>query len=137
MISRQAMSMQDAASYSKGIPHHEKTMRELESIRAILTQILLQADSHPVLDVNLVLGDLCDLSDATIRQHWVELSRGTLAEQAALHFRFIKAEVQCMACFKPYQPVDKTIHCPYCGSYGAKILAGEEFYLESIELDKA
>ena len=25
--------------------------------------------------------------------------------------------------------------CPHCGSYGAKILAGEEFYLESIELD--
>ena len=41
-----------------------------------------------------------------------------------------------MACFQPYQPVNKTIHCPYCGSYGAKILAGEEFYLESIELDK-
>ena len=118
------------------IPPCERTMHELEALRSILTQTLQKADSHPVLDVNLVLGDLCDLSDATIRQHWVELSRGTLAEQAALHFRFIKAEVQCMACFQPYQPVNKTIHCPYCGSYGAKILAGEEFYLESIELDK-
>ena len=30
-------------------------------------------------------------------------------------------------------PEGGEIHCPYCGSYGAKIVSGEEFYLESIE----
>ncbi|MGE5463865.1 MAG: hydrogenase maturation nickel metallochaperone HypA, partial [Syntrophothermus sp.] len=60
---------------------------------------------------------------------------GTPAEHAQLYFRLKKAEVQCMACFGKYQPVDGKIHCPYCGSYGAKILSGEEFDLESIELD--
>jgi hydrogenase nickel incorporation protein HypA/HybF len=110
-------------------------MREIETIRSILMQVLQRANSHPVVDVNLVLGEIADISDATIRQHWVELSQGTLAEQARLHFRFINAEVQCMACFEKYHPLDKIIHCPYCGSYGAKILTGEEFRLESIELD--
>ena len=110
-------------------------MREIETIRTILAQVLQKADSHPVQDVNLVLGEIVDLTDATIQQHWNELSQGTLAEQARLHFRFIKAEVQCMACFQKYHPLDKKIHCPYCGSYGAKILTGEEFHLESIELE--
>ena len=45
------------------------------------------------------------------------------------------AEIQCMACFIKYQPLDGRIHCPQCGSVGAKILSGEEFYFESIELD--
>ena len=110
-------------------------MREIETIRSILAQVLQKADSHPVTDVNLILGEIAELSDATIQQHWKELSKDTLAEQARLHFRFIKAEVQCMACFQKYQPVNQEIHCPYCGSYGAKILTGEEFRLESIKLD--
>jgi hydrogenase nickel incorporation protein HypA/HybF len=112
-------------------------MRDIETVRSILTQVLQKTNSHPVQDVNLVLGEISNLSAATIQQHWNELSKGTLAEPARLHFRYIKAEVQCMACFQKYQPLDKTIHCPYCGSYGAKILTGEEFHLESIELDNS
>jgi Zn finger protein HypA/HybF involved in hydrogenase expression len=38
-----------------------------------------------------------------------------------------------MACFQKYHPEGGEIHCPYCGSFGAKILSGEEFILESIE----
>lgn len=110
-------------------------MREIETVRSILAQVLQQANSHPVTDVNLVLGEIAEISDATVQQYWHELGKGTLAEQARLHFRFIKAEVQCMACFQKYHPLDKIIHCPYCGSYGAKILTGEEFHLESIKLD--
>jgi hydrogenase nickel incorporation protein HypA/HybF len=110
-------------------------MRDIETIRSLLAQVLQKAGSHPVTDVNLILGEINDLSDATIRGYWNELSKGTLAEQARLHFRFITAEVQCMACFQKYHPLDKKIHCPYCGSYGAKILTGEEFRLESIDLD--
>ena len=34
----------------------------------------------------------------------MNLSKGTPAEHAALHFRLIKAEVQCMACFQKYHP---------------------------------
>ena len=111
------------------------TMRELETIQAILAQALQQAHSHPIADVNLVLGEIADFTEASVRRHWGELSQGTPAEHARLHFRFTQAEVQCMACFEKYHPVDRTIHCPYCGSFGAKILAGEEFRLESIELD--
>jgi len=110
-------------------------MRELETIRSILAQVLQKANSHPVKDVNLVLGEISEIKAVTIQQHWDELSKGTLAEQAKLHIRFIEAEVQCMACFQKYHPLDKQIHCPYCGSYGAKILTGEEFHLESIQLD--
>ncbi len=110
-------------------------MREIDTIRSILAQVLQKADSHPVTDVNLILGEINDLNEAVIRKHWMELSKGTPAEQARLHFRLIKAEVQCMACFQKYHPLEKKIHCPYCGSYGAKILSGEEFRLESIELD--
>ena len=111
-------------------------MRELEATQNILNKSLLKlANGKRITSVHLILGEISELNQKLIEQYWHELSKGTPAEHARLHFRFIKAEVQCMACFEKYHPLDGQIHCPYCGSYGAKILAGEEFNLESIELD--
>jgi Zn finger protein HypA/HybF involved in hydrogenase expression len=45
------------------------------------------------------------------------------------------AEQQCMVCFQKYHPLNKETSCPNCGSVGAKIIAGEEFYLESVEAE--
>jgi hydrogenase nickel incorporation protein HypA/HybF len=112
-------------------------MRELHLIQSIFTKSVLQAreSNKRVKSVQFAVGEISEFDQHSIQKHWDELSRGTPAERAQLHFRFIKAEVQCMACFTKYQPVDRKIHCPSCGSYGAKILSGEEIYLESIELD--
>ena len=111
-------------------------MRELDATKNILNKSLLQvANGKRIKSVHMFLGEISELDPDLIKQHWDELSKDTPAEHARLHFRSIRAEVQCMACFEKYHPLDGQIHCPYCGSYGAKILAGEEFNLESIELD--
>lgn len=113
-------------------------MRERDAIQSILTKALLKAresSATGIKSLQLAIGEIAELDQNAIQKHWEELSQGTLAERAQLHFRSINAEVQCMACFQKYRPLNGNIHCPYCGSYGAKILSGEEFYLESIELD--
>jgi hydrogenase nickel incorporation protein HypA/HybF len=111
-------------------------MRELESTRNILRKSLQGVkESRRIKNVYLIMGEAAELDPSLIEKHWRELSIGTPAEHAQLHFRLRKAEVQCMACFSKYQPENGKIHCPYCGSFGAKILSGEEFDLESIELD--
>jgi hydrogenase nickel incorporation protein HypA/HybF len=111
-------------------------MRELESTQVILMKSLSKVkEPARIKNVYLVMGEVAELDQGLIREYWRELGKGTLAEHAQLHFRFKRAEVQCMACFSKYQPLNGKILCPYCGSYGAKILSGEEFDLESIELD--
>jgi hydrogenase nickel incorporation protein HypA/HybF len=113
-------------------------MRELNAVQSILSKALLQArqsQAKSIKSLQLALGEISELDQASLQQHWESLSRGTPAERAQLHFRSIQAEVQCMACFEKYHPSDGKIHCPYCGSYGAKILSGEEFFIESIELE--
>jgi hydrogenase nickel incorporation protein HypA/HybF len=112
------------------------SMRELQAVQNILKKSLSQAgNARRIKNIYLVMGELAELDQHLIRQHWRELGRGTPAEHAQIIFRLTSAEVQCMACFGRYQPVNGKIHCPTCGSYGAKILSGEEFDLESIELD--
>ena len=103
-------------------------------INKVIRQIY-ETQSTRVKNIHIALGELTDLDPASIQSHWNQLAKGTLAEHAQLHFRLIPAEVQCMACFSKYQPVDKKILCPYCGSFGAKILTGEECTLESIETE--
>jgi len=111
---------------------------ELQATRSILDKALLRARERSVKrikTVHLAIGEIAELDQNVIRRHWAEVSRGTALEQAQLHFRSIPARVQCMACFREYDPVAGKIHCPRCGSYGAKVLRGEEFYLESLEWD--
>ncbi|MGB8981243.1 MAG: hydrogenase maturation nickel metallochaperone HypA [Anaerolineales bacterium] len=113
-------------------------MRELALTQSILAKALRQAraaNAGHIKSLRLALGEIAELDQGSIQKHWDELSRGTAAERAQLYFRLIPAEVQCMACFAKYHPAGGQIRCPHCGSYGAKILAGEEFHLESIDLD--
>lgn len=112
-------------------------MRQLYALQSVLAKALLKAreSNKPIRSLQLALGEISEIDQHSIQQQWGEMSKGTSAERAQLHIRSIKAEVQCMACFEKYHPLDGTIHCPYCGSYGAKVLSGEEFYLESIEWD--
>jgi hydrogenase nickel incorporation protein HypA/HybF len=111
-------------------------MRELQAVQTILAKALERAgeSNRPIKSLQIVIGEISELDPKSIRNLWEEISRGSLAERARLEIRFVKAEVQCMACFMKYHPAQGTIHCPYCGSYGAKILAGEEFYLDAVEL---
>jgi hydrogenase nickel incorporation protein HypA/HybF len=113
-------------------------MRELDITKTFLHKALRHiAETHSkrATTIHVALGEISELDPASLQTHWTELSTGTPAEHARLHFRLIPAEVQCMACFQKYYPADKKISCPYCGSVGAKILTGEECYLESIETE--
>jgi len=107
----------------------------LESIPPLLKKALALAEnqgaSH-ISQIRLALGEIAGLDQQAIRSHWLEISKDTPAEHAALYFHILKAEVQCMSCFRIYHPEGGEIHCPHCGSFGAKVLRGEEFYLESI-----
>ena len=108
-----------------------------------ITQIFLQkviqhvhkTHSKRVVTLYIALGEISELDSTSFQTHWKAISKGTPAEHARLHVRLIPAEVQCMACFQKYHPVNQKIACPYCGSVGAKILTGEECYLESIETE--
>ncbi len=91
--------------------------------------MLNQLPLIPLRSVTFALGELYSISEEQLRAQWSE----SRFEKIPLHIRLIRAEQQCMVCFGKYHPSQKETACPTCGSVGAKILAGEEFYLESIE----
>ncbi|NOT04820.1 MAG: hydrogenase maturation nickel metallochaperone HypA [Anaerolineales bacterium] len=88
---------------------------------------------HPPRSVQVALGELFPLDEDQLRAQWNELTEHTSLENAALNIRLVRAEQQCMVCFQKYHPQNQETACPHCKSVGAKIIAGEEFYLESIK----
>jgi hydrogenase nickel incorporation protein HypA/HybF len=113
-------------------------MREDNATRGILDRAMQQArgkGASRITDVYVAVGAISNYSEEPVRLCWGELSKGTIAEGARLHFRRIEAELQCMACFTRYRPEGEEIRCPQCGSSGAKVLAGEEFYMEALDVE--
>ena len=113
-------------------------MHELLATQAILEKALQKANeakASRITDLYLVVGEISTYSDDSVQFHWDDISKGTLAEGAVLHFRHVQTEVQCMSCFTRYHPRDGEIVCPSCRGVGAKIIAGEEFYMEALDLE--
>jgi hydrogenase nickel incorporation protein HypA/HybF len=106
-----------------------------ESILNISLKYARDAQAEKITDLYLVMGQLSSLVDESVQFYWDIIAKDTLAEGAKLHFRRIPAELQCMVCFEKYQPTDNVLACPNCGSAGAKVIAGEEFYLEAIDVE--
>ncbi|MBN8657893.1 MAG: hydrogenase maturation nickel metallochaperone HypA [Anaerolineae bacterium] len=113
-------------------------MHEL-SVTQNLLKIALEhaekAKAKQVTALNIVIGELSSMVDDSIQFYWETIAKDTIAEKAVLSFRRVPAELQCMTCFKKYHPKDGELICPQCGGVGAKILAGEEFFLETIDVE--
>ncbi len=106
-----------------------------ESLLKISLQYAEKANAKLITDLHIVIGELASMVDDSIQFYWEVIAKDTIAEQAILHFRRVLAELQCMTCFEKYHPTDKELICPKCGGVGAKIIAGEEFFLESIDVE--
>jgi hydrogenase nickel incorporation protein HypA/HybF len=111
-------------------------MRQKQIVQTLFAQILQQTRGKRIRQIQVALGEIAELSPAQFERLWNELAKDTPLEQAPLQLRLLPAEVQCMACFKKYRPLNGEIHCPNCGSFGAKILSGEEIHVQQIETDE-
>jgi hydrogenase nickel incorporation protein HypA/HybF len=115
-------------------------MHELPITQSILEIALRHAEeAHAVriTDLYLVIGQLSSVIDDSIQFHWEILSQGTIAEDSKLHFERIPAKLTCLECGHAYILEDGTLTaCPQCDSPQVKVIEGEEFRLDSIEIEE-
>jgi hydrogenase nickel incorporation protein HypA/HybF len=107
-----------------------------ESILEIALRHGHQNGAVRITHLHLVIGQLSSMIDDSIRFYWDMIAGGTIAEGARLSFRRIPVEMQCQSCQKIYPPTPEELACPQCGSTRAKVLKGDEFYLETIDIEK-
>ena len=111
-------------------------MHELVITENILDIALRYADREEaakITDLFLVVGDLSSVVDDSVAFYWDIVAKGSIAEGAALHFKRVPAEFSCLDCGYRFNPSENIV-CDLCDSNRIKILSGQEFFLESIEI---
>ena len=106
-----------------------------ENILSIAVRHAAQANAVRVTALHLVVGQLSSIVDDSVQFYWDMISAGTVCEGAQLHFERRPAMLQCLDCAQTYTLNRELTDCPYCHSARLKIVSGEEFFLDSLEVE--
>jgi len=113
---------------------HERPF--VENLLKITLRHAQRAGARRVLALNLVIGQMSSIVDDSVQFYWDLLSRGTIAEGAHLNFRRLPAVYRCLDCGHRYPLDGQHLACPRCGSVRVQLIQGDEFRLESIDIEE-
>ncbi len=107
-----------------------------ESILDLAVKYARQAEARRVTDLYLVIGRLSSVVDDSVQFYWELLSEKTLCEGSRLHFQRVPAQLTCLECSNAYELDSELEPCPNCGSPKVKVTSGDQFFLDSIQIEK-
>ena len=107
-----------------------------ESVLKIACEHAKIAGAKKVTDINLVIGQLSSIVDDSVEFYWQMIAKDTICEDAKLHFSRIPAELVCLECDHQYVLGQELIPCPLCGSARIRVISGDEFNIDSIEIQR-
>ena len=113
-------------------------MHELSVTQNVLDIVIEHAEragARRISTITLVVGELTGFVDDSIQFYFDMLSTGTLAEGAQLAIQRVPPRVRCRACGSEFEPQDLNWACPQCLAVGGDTLRGQEFRVESIEVE--
>jgi hydrogenase nickel incorporation protein HypA/HybF len=111
-------------------------MHELAITQGILQIALERAGAaQRITDLYLVVGQLSSVVNDSVQFYWDIVSSGTIAESSLLHFQRIPATMECQDCQHCYTLDADHFACPVCGGCDVRLVAGDELYLDYIEVE--
>jgi hydrogenase nickel incorporation protein HypA/HybF len=113
-------------------------MHELSLSGAIVNTAVKHAQGRSVSVVSLRVGALRQVVPDTLEFYFEFVARGTVCEGARLEQERIEARLRCDACASEWEIELPVFMCPSCGPSGrVEVAAGDEFEVESIEVEEA
>ena len=114
-------------------------MHELSVTESLLNLALQHLPNQPgtrIKKLYIVVGQLSSIVDDSVQFYWDSIAQNTPAAGAELNFRRLPAEFLCLRCNNRYPLLNEEWACPFCGSLQVKVISGEEFYLEAIDIEE-
>ena len=111
-------------------------MHELSLSSAIINTATKHAHGRPVTAVNLRVGRLRQVIPDTLEFYFEFVARGTPCEGALLTLEVIDARLRCRPCDVEWGIDIPAFRCPTCGGSDVEIASGNEFEVESIEVEE-
>jgi hydrogenase nickel incorporation protein HypA/HybF len=113
-------------------------MHELAVTQGMLSVALehaAKAGAKRITHINLVVGEMSGVVDDSVQFYFEFISDSTPAEGAQLSFERVPTRFRCRACGTTFHPEGLKWTCPQCGQWTVEIVAGREFYVDSIEVE--
>jgi hydrogenase nickel incorporation protein HypA/HybF len=111
-------------------------MHELALASAIVDAVERHADGHRVLTVNVRVGRLRQVVPDSLEFCFGIVSRDGVCEGARLALEIVPAELRCDDCGHGWELLAPPFRCPVCGGDEVEVERGEEFLVESIEIEE-
>jgi hydrogenase nickel incorporation protein HypA/HybF len=106
-----------------------------ENILEVALKHAAEANASNITNIYLVIGQMASIIDDSVEFYWDIIAKGTIAEGARLHFKRIPTKFQCVKCNGSFVYSGEDFTCPNCGSLEVKVIDGEQFYLEAIDIE--
>jgi hydrogenase nickel incorporation protein HypA/HybF len=106
-----------------------------ENILEIALRHANQANAKKINTIYLTIGELASVVDDSVQFYWEIIAKDTIAEDALLRFKRIPTMLQCQVCSLQFTPNEDDFSCPDCNSLNVRVVSGNEFYLESIDVE--
>jgi hydrogenase nickel incorporation protein HypA/HybF len=111
-------------------------VHELSLSSAIVNTVVKHADGRGVSVVNLRVGHLRQVVPDSLEFYFEFVARGTVCEGARLEQELVPAVLRCDACAARWAMDLPFFRCPECGSGEVTVESGNEFEVESIEVEE-
>ncbi len=116
---------------------HEMALTE--NIVDIVLKNATMAEAKEVVRIHLQIGELRDVVDKLLRDCFHYLAKGTVAEKAEIEIERIPLVIQCAECGEMKQVNIRTLDenqakCDKCGMSNFRIVRGNEFLVDDIEI---
>ena len=112
-------------------------MHELSLSGAIVNTVVKHAQERAVSVVNLRVGALRQVVPDTLDFYFGFVAKGTVCEGARLEQELLPARVACASCEREWELDLPIFRCAECGGGQVEVVSGNEFEVESIELEEA
>lgn len=110
-------------------------MHELSLADAAVRICCEHALGRTVTKVELKVGRLRQVVPDALEFAFELVAQGTPVEGAELAIEDVPARVRCGACGQATEIEQFPLACRACGSFAVEVVAGEEFHVESLEVE--
>jgi hydrogenase nickel incorporation protein HypA/HybF len=111
-------------------------VHELSLSSAIVNTVVKHAAGRRVSVVNLRVGHLRQVVPESLEFYFEFVARGTVCEGAVLEQEAVPAVLRCDACAAEWEMDLPFFRCAGCGSGAVTVASGNEFEVESIEVEE-
>ena len=112
-------------------------MHELAIAESVVRIASRHADGRLVTKVCLKVGHLRQVVPSALAFSFELVAQGTSVEGAELALEEVPVTGKCRACAAESRLAQFPLQCAACGSFDLELIAGEELYVESLEMEEA